>query len=63
MDFNLIIKSNGKRLDEINSVKYVGIRIDSKLDWEAHINNTALKLIRANVMLYINLEILFMLEF
>ena len=35
-----------------NSVKYLGIRIDKKLNWKAHINNIALKLIRANAMLY-----------
>ena len=35
-----------------NSVKYLGIRIDKKLNWKAHINDIALKLIRANAMLY-----------
>ena len=45
MDFNLKIKLNGKRLYETNSVKYLGIRIDNKLNWKAHINDTALKLI------------------
>ena len=52
MDFNLEIKSNGKRLYETNSVKYLCIRIDNKLNWKAHINDIALKLIRANAMLY-----------
>ena len=52
MDFNLKIKLNGKRLYETNSVKYLGIRIDNKLNWKAHINDIALKLIRANAMLY-----------
>ena len=33
-------------------VKYLGLRIDNKLNWKAHINNIALKLIRANAMLY-----------
>ena len=32
MDFNLKIKLNGKRLYEINSVKYLGIRIDNELN-------------------------------
>ena len=32
-------------------MKYLGIRID-KLHWKAHIDNTALKLIRTNTMLY-----------
>ena len=52
MDFSLKIKLNGKRLYETNSVKYLGIRIDNKLNWKAHINDIALKLIRANAMLY-----------
>ena len=52
MDFNLKIKLNGKRLYEANSVKYLGIRIDSKRRWKAHIDDIALKLIRANAMLY-----------
>ena len=33
-------------------MKYLGIRIDSKLDWKAHIDDIALKLIRANSLLY-----------
>ena len=52
MDFSLKIKLNGKQLYETNSVKYLGIRIDNKLNWKAHINDIALKLIRANAMLY-----------
>ena len=30
--FNLKIKLNGKRLYETNSVKYLGIRVDNKLN-------------------------------
>ena len=52
MDFSLKRKLNGKWLNETNSVKYLGIRIDSKLNWNAHIGNIALKLIRANAMLH-----------
>ena len=52
MDFNLKIKLNGKHLYETNSMKYLGIRIDNKLNWKAHINDIALKLIRGNAMLY-----------
>ena len=52
MDFNLKINLNGKQFYETNSVKYLGVRIDKKLNWKAHINDIALKIIRANVMLY-----------
>ena len=31
MNFNLKIKLNGKRLNETNSVKFLGIRIDKNL--------------------------------
>ena len=33
-------------------MKYLGIRIDNKLNWKAHIGEIALKLIRTNAMLY-----------
>ena len=52
MDFNLKIKLNGNRLYETNSVKCLGIRIDNKLNWKAHIEAITLKLIRANAMFY-----------
>ena len=46
------IKLNEKRLYPTDSVKYLGVRIDSKLNWKNHVNATATKLNRANVMLY-----------
>ena len=52
MDFNLKIKLHGKQLYETNSVKYLGIRIDNKLNWKGHINDIAPKLIKASAMLY-----------
>ena len=52
MDFSLKIRLNGKQLYETNSVKYLDIRIDNKINWRAHINDIALKLIKANAMLY-----------
>ena len=33
-------------------MKYNGIRIDSKFNWKTHIDDIALKVIRANAMLY-----------
>ena len=43
MDFNFKIKLNGKALYETNSMKYRGIKINSKLNWKAHIDNITLK--------------------
>ena len=52
MDFNLKIKLNGKWLYETNSVKYLGTRSESNFKWKAITNDIALKLVRADVMLY-----------
>ena len=52
LDFKMKIKLNGKRLYPTDSVKYLGVKIDSKLNWETHVNATATKLKRANAMLY-----------
>ena len=48
IDLNLKIKLNAKRLYETNSLKYLGIRINNKLNWKAHIDDIALKLIGDN---------------
>ena len=53
MDVSLKIKQNEKWIYEIKSVKYRGIKIDNKFEWKAHIDGIAIKLIGANVMLYI----------
>ena len=45
------LKLNGKRLYPINSVKYLGIKIDEKLNWKQQISDIAIKLNRANVIL------------
>ena len=47
-DFSLKTTLNRIRVYETNSVKYV----DNKLNWKAHIDDNALKLIRANALLY-----------
>ena len=51
LNYHLKIKLNGKRLYEINSVKYLGIQIDKRLTWKQQINNVAPKINKGNAML------------
>ena len=44
LDFNMKIKLNGKRLYPTDSVRYLGVKIDSKLNWKSHVNAIAAKL-------------------
>ena len=45
VDFNMKIKLNGKiLLYPTDSVKYLGVKIDSKLNWKYYPNATATKL-------------------
>ena len=37
---------------QTSSVKYLGIKIDQRLNWLDHINNIAIKLNKANSMQY-----------
>ena len=52
LDYQLKLKLNGKRLYQTSSVKYLGTIIDQYLNWQDHINSTAIKLNKANAMLY-----------
>ena len=52
MGFNLKIKLNGKQLYQTNLVKYFCIRTDNKLNWKAPTENIAIKVNKANAMLY-----------
>ena len=45
-------KLNGKRLYPTDSMRYLGIKIDNKLNWKSHVNAIATKLNQANAMLY-----------
>ena len=38
LDFSMKIKLNGKILYLTDSVRYLGIKIDSKLNWKSHVN-------------------------
>ena len=37
------IKLNEKRFYPTDSVEYLGVKIDSKLNWKNHVNSTATK--------------------
>ena len=52
LDTEIKIKLNRKRLYPSQSVRYRGIKIDQNLNWEDHINDIAVKLNRANALLF-----------
>ena len=57
------IKLCGKRLYPTESVKYLGVKIDTNLSWQYHVNDLSIKLNRANALLfkmrkYVSLKIL-----
>ena len=47
IDFEIKVKIDGKRLTPVNFIKYLGIFIDSNLEWSFHINALSAKLSRA----------------
>ena len=60
---DLKIKLRGKRLYPTESVKYLGVKIDTTFSWQYHVNDLSIKLNRANALLfqmrkYVNLKIL-----
>ena len=59
---DLKIKLCGKRLYPTESVKYLGVKIDTNLSWQYHVNDLSIKLERANALLlkmrkYVSLSI------
>ena len=63
LEGDLKIKLCGKRLYPTESVKYLGVKIDTNLTWQHHVSDLSIKLNRANALLfkirkYINLKIL-----
>ena len=44
----LSIKFNGKKLQPVEQVKYLGMYLDKHLSWDYHINQLSKKLSRAN---------------
>ena len=51
INYEFKIKINGKKIYESNYVKYLGILIDSHLNWIYHLNSVSTKSARANGML------------
>ena len=52
LDSPIKIKISRKRLYPSKSVKYLSIKIDENLNWKQHIYDIAIKLNRANALLY-----------
>ena len=52
LDTEIEIKLNRKRLYRSQSVRYLGIKTDQNLNWKDHINDIAVKLNRANALLF-----------
>ena len=60
---DLKIKLCGKRLYPTESVKYLGVKIDTNLSWQYHVNDLPIKLNRTNALFfkirkYVSLKIL-----
>ena len=63
LEGDLRIKLCGKRLYPTESVKYVGVKIDTNLSWQYHVNDISFKLNKADILLfkmrnYVSLNIL-----
>ena len=52
IDSDLKIKLSGKRLYPTESLKYLGVKIDTNLSWQYHVNDLSVKLNRANALLF-----------
>ena len=49
---DLKIKLSSKRLYPTEIVKYLGLKIDTNLSWQYHVNDRSVKLSRANALLF-----------
>ena len=63
LEGNLKIKLCGKRLYPTESVKWLGVKIDTNLTWQHHANDLSIKMSRVNALLfkirkYVSLKIL-----
>ena len=48
---DLKVKLNVHRLYPTESVKYLGVKIDTNISWQYHVNDLSIKLNRANALL------------
>ena len=51
-EVDLKIKLCVKRLYPTESVKYLGVKFDTNLNWEYNVNDLSIKLMRANALLF-----------
>ena len=51
-DGDLKIKLCNKRLYPTESVKYLGVKIDTNLSWKYHVNDLPINLSRANMLFF-----------
>ena len=52
LEGDLKIESCGKRLYPTESVKYLGVKIDTNLTWQHHVNDLSIKLNRTNALVF-----------
>ena len=52
LEGDLKIKLCGKKLYPTESVKYLGVKIDTNLTWQHHVNDLSIKLNRTNALVF-----------
>ena len=65
---SLNLKIDGVNIQEVSTVKYLGVTFDSNLTWKNHVNELCLKLsktvgIFSKLRYYVNVDILIMLYY
>lgn len=51
IDYSLLVKTNGKSLQQLSEVKFLGVLLDSNLSWDSHINSLSKTLATKNYMI------------
>ena len=65
---SLSLKIDGVNIQEVSTVKYLGVTFDSNLTWKNHVNELCLKLLKtvgifSKLRYYVNVDILIMLYY